>query len=131
MLPSGRWSKWNQALLIPPLMMNPSIIVMSGLNGHPFGSFKKRGGRFMWLRDALPMDLPNARILIYGCDTSLISSESFQTIPDLGVRLRNAISVVRENVRKPLMLLGHSLGGIVMKEVSYTSVTRCTLLRHI
>lgn len=70
----------------------------------------------MWLRDALPKDLPNARILIYGYDTLLIGSESFQTIPDLGVWLRNAISVVRENVRKPLVLLGHSLGGIVMKE---------------
>ncbi len=34
-----------------------SIIAISGLGGHAFGSFKERGGEYMWLQDCLPYDL--------------------------------------------------------------------------
>lgn len=36
------------------------IVALSGLNGHAFGSFKQRGGPFMWLRDDLPISMPDA-----------------------------------------------------------------------
>lgn len=42
----------------------------------------------MWLRDALPLDIPNARILIYGYDTQLVRSSSFQNLSDLGRALQ-------------------------------------------
>lgn len=65
-----------------------SVIAISGLGGHAFGSFKERQGPFMWLRDALPLDAPVARILIYGYDTRLIGSSSFQNLTDLGRALQ-------------------------------------------
>jgi hypothetical protein len=49
----------------------------------------------MWLRDALPLDFPNARILIYGYDTRLLQSSSFQNLTDLG----RALQIDMEGIR--------------------------------
>lgn len=49
----------------------------------------------MWLRDALPLDLPTARILIYGYDTQTIGSNSFQNLDDLGRALQADIGAMR------------------------------------
>lgn len=96
-----------------------SVVAVPGLNGHGFGSFKERGGNWMWLRDGLAHDLPNCRILVFAFDTHLVGSQSFQNIADLGGRLRAALSIVRTDPERPLVLIGHSLGGIIVKEVCY------------
>jgi hypothetical protein len=49
----------------------------------------------MWLRDALPLDVPGARILIYGYDTRLIRSSSFQNLTDLGRALQIDMKGIR------------------------------------
>ncbi|KAF7136892.1 hypothetical protein CNMCM5793_006507 [Aspergillus hiratsukae] len=93
------------------------VIAISGLGGHAFGSFKERGGHFMWLRDTLPLDFPNARILIYGYDTQLVGSSSFQNLTDLGRGLLLDIKGIREpSQSRPILFIGHSLGGLVIKE---------------
>ena len=57
----------------------------------------------MWLRDSLSHDLPRTRILLYGYDTPLQNSTSFQCIDDLGIHLRSSINNIRNyaNVREP------------------------------
>ncbi|OJD31717.1 ankyrin repeat protein [Diplodia corticola] len=97
------------------------VIALSGLNGHAFGSFKERNGSFMWIRDALPVDLPRARIFTYGYDTSILDSQSFQSISHLGMKFREALRCIRNSPRnssleRPLVLVCHSLGGLVAKE---------------
>ena len=71
----------------------------------------------MWLRDQLPNDLNHARIIIYGYDTRLEMSESFQTIDDLALAFIVGLkSIGRASPStKPLLFLAHSLGGIVLK----------------
>ncbi|KAK1458001.1 hypothetical protein CMEL01_15348 [Colletotrichum melonis] len=96
---------------------NVDVIAMSGLGGHAFGSFKERGGPFMWLRDALPLDIPNARVLIYGYDSRLVRSSSFQNLSDLG----RALQIDLRGIQDPrhshsIVFIGHSLGGLVIKE---------------
>lgn len=94
-------------------------MAVSGLGGHVFGSFKERDGNYLWLRDALPEDLPGARIIIYGHDSKVAGSTSFQDIDALGKTLRAGLQGVRyrrEEQRKPLILIGHSLGGLICKE---------------
>jgi len=49
----------------------------------------------MWLRDSLPQDLPGARILIYGYDTRLEGSQSFQDVRTLAGQFRNQIKAIR------------------------------------
>lgn len=38
----------------------------------------------MWLRDALPHQIKDARVFVYGYDTKLIESSSFQSLRNLG-----------------------------------------------
>ncbi|EOD43895.1 putative ankyrin repeat protein [Neofusicoccum parvum UCRNP2] len=49
----------------------------------------------MWLLDALPRDLTGVRVLIYGYDTRLTGSKSFQNINDLGTKFRTDLKVIR------------------------------------
>ncbi|KAI0106570.1 hypothetical protein F4776DRAFT_645778 [Hypoxylon sp. NC0597] len=95
-------------------------IAISGLASHPFGSWQPKGEdkRFMWIRDELPHSMPDTRFSIYGYDSTLMNSNSFQSIEDLATSLINQIelSVLALPAAKPLVFLAHSLGGIVLKE---------------
>jgi len=95
-------------------------IAISGLAGHPLGSWQPRGQdkAFLWIRDEVPRYVRGTRAIIYGYDTRLMGSNSFQSVPHLSVSL---ISHIRANGgalddAKPLVFLAHSLGGIVLKD---------------
>ncbi|KAI8959655.1 hypothetical protein F5Y11DRAFT_297789 [Daldinia sp. FL1419] len=106
--------------LYDPDIHHADCIAISGLASHPFGSWQPKGPSksFMWIRDALPQSLRNVRPILYGYDTTLVESLSFQTIFDLALGL---ISQLKANgytlpTCKPLAFLAHSLGGIVLKQ---------------
>lgn len=77
-----------------------SCIAISGLGGHAFGSFKEKGGTHMWLCDDLPYDLPKARIIIYGYESTLHGSDSFQDLEAFGSQLRTSISSIQSISQK-------------------------------
>ncbi|KAI1407119.1 hypothetical protein F5Y13DRAFT_175692 [Hypoxylon sp. FL1857] len=97
-----------------------NCIAISGLASHPFGSWQPKGGdkSFMWIRDELPRAMPDTRLSIYGYDTALVGSNSFQSIEDLATSLIDHIKSSGWALpsAKPLIFLAHSLGGIVLKE---------------
>lgn len=72
----------------------------------------------MWLRDALPQYLPNARIVIYGYASKLAGSRSFQNLHDVGSRFRASLKVALGPVprERPLIFIAHSFGGLALKE---------------
>ena len=72
-----------------------SIIAVTGLSGHAFGSWKQRDKPDMWLRDFLPQSIPNARILTYGYDTRLPGSRSEASILELSKRFLESIKTTR------------------------------------
>ena len=80
----------------------------------------------MWLRDALPHHIiqegdqkPCARVMIYGYDSSLPQSQSTQTLEDLATSFHNSIlHLVSTPQLKPIIFIAHSLGGLVLKQVS-------------
>ena len=49
----------------------------------------------MWLRDFLPGDVPNARVLLYGYDTNLTSVTWKKSIHDLAMMFLEAVKAVR------------------------------------
>jgi hypothetical protein len=82
--------------LIPELNNIPlSLIAVTGLNGHPFASWKEKDGNFMWLRDGLPQALPNTRIMTYGYNSRLSGSASFASISDYGKSLLASVVSTR------------------------------------
>ncbi|KAI1116549.1 hypothetical protein F5Y14DRAFT_407127 [Nemania sp. NC0429] len=95
-------------------------IAISGLASHPFGSWQPKGEdkSFMWLRDALPRAMPMCRAILYGYDSALLNSNSFQSIVDLASSFIDQIQASGWHLTgsKRLVFLAHSLGGIVLKE---------------
>ena len=61
-------------------MLFHSVIAITGLGGHAFDSWRSRIAtkrpidRPMWLRDFLPQQFPNARIMTYGYGSGLKGS---------------------------------------------------------
>ena len=95
-----------------------SCVVISGLGSHAFGSWKDRHSDHMWIRDALPEQLPGARVMLYGYDSTLANSTSSQNLGDVASRFRESLLVnigKRTNCR-PLIFIAHSLGGLVLKQ---------------
>ncbi|CAG8962046.1 hypothetical protein HYFRA_00005088 [Hymenoscyphus fraxineus] len=72
----------------------------------------------MWIRDSLSIDLPGVRAVIYGYNTKLDRSQSFQSIPDLGRALISQLQTYGWSLpsAKPVVFLAHSLGGLVLRE---------------
>ncbi|KAK2609803.1 hypothetical protein N8I77_003283 [Diaporthe amygdali] len=93
------------------------VLAISGLGSHPFGSFVNKEDGNMWLTNDLPRDLPTARVMIFGYESRLQHSNSFVQLDDLASPLRDAVSrLLRLKKRKPLLLIGHSLGGLLAKQ---------------
>ncbi|KAI1418315.1 hypothetical protein F5Y13DRAFT_176432 [Hypoxylon sp. FL1857] len=112
----------------PSASHTADCIAISGLASHPFGSWqpKHRSKSFMWIRDTLPKSLPYIRPILYGYDTTLVRSQSFQNIFDLALGL---VSQLKANgwaspTCKPLAFLAHSLGGVVLKQAFVSLANR-------
>ena len=80
--------------------------------------------RTFWPRDILPYDFPNARILSYGYASKVSyffgsDKPSHENLTENGRNLMNGLAAHRaEAIGRPLMLITHSLGGLVVKSVS-------------
>lgn len=93
------------------------VLAVSGLGSHPFGSFVNKEDGNMWLTNNLPRDTPTARVMIYGYESGLQHSTSLAQLEDLTSPLQIALSqLLRLGKRKPLLLIGHSLGGLLVKQ---------------
>lgn len=105
-------------LFCPPTEKHQvDILAIPGLGSHPFGSFVHKEDGHMWLAESLPRDLPTARVMIYGYRSGLQNSSSFANLDDLASSLQIAIARLLQSGReKKLILIGHSLGGLLIKE---------------
>ncbi|KAK3350351.1 hypothetical protein B0T25DRAFT_570915 [Lasiosphaeria hispida] len=107
-------------LSAPPLQEHTvDILAVSGLGSHAFGSFVHKVSGHMWLSDSLPRDRKSARVMIYGYDSKLQDAASFAQMDDLGTTLlRSLLRLLASSSggQRRLVLIGHSLGGLLIKE---------------
>ncbi|KAI0527849.1 hypothetical protein F5B22DRAFT_652969 [Xylaria bambusicola] len=81
----------------------------------------KENSDVFWPRDLLSQEdcCKTARIMTYGYDSDvlkLVENANFSTITTNGESLLNGLARIREDSpRRPLMLIAHSLGGLVVK----------------
>jgi hypothetical protein len=93
------------------------VLAVPGLGGHPYGSFVDKGDGHMWLSESLPRDMPTARVMIYGYESGLQDSTSFAGLDDLAGSLRAELRhLLGSGEQRRLILIGHSLGGLLIKE---------------
>ncbi|KAK3367665.1 hypothetical protein B0H63DRAFT_489599 [Podospora didyma] len=116
------------------------IVAVHGLNGHREGTWTAEASQANWLRDLLPADIPNARILSYGYNSRTHNAEnlSLQSIYEHAITLVQDLCTYRRNTKtenRPIIFLAHSLGGILVKNAlihsklsksSHHSIKRCT-----
>lgn len=100
------------------------IIAIHGLNGdfqRTWSSRNKDGIYVNWLRDLLPADMGNARIMSFAYNSSVQFSKYITDIFDFADQLLENLVLLRrssEEQRRPMIFICHSLGGIVFKQVS-------------
>ncbi|KAJ5004002.1 hypothetical protein K4K48_010694 [Colletotrichum sp. SAR 10_66] len=71
----------------------------------------------MWLRDAFPSEQPKARVMIYNYNSSVVFHASVAGVYECAIKLLGVLAMERkDNPKRPLIFICHSLGGIVVKE---------------
>jgi hypothetical protein len=105
------------------------------LGSHAIGGFKLKNGTTNWFRDFLPEDIPQARLLAYGYDSSLAATDAKYSIGDLAKTFLDSFLAFRDDTntsKRPIIFIGHSLGGLLIKEVCFIvkAVPFLKLTRH-
>ncbi|KAF2867590.1 hypothetical protein BDV95DRAFT_449270, partial [Massariosphaeria phaeospora] len=86
---------------------------------HAYETWTHDNGKF-WPSDFLPEDIPEARIFVYGYNSNVAKEVSEARIKDhanvLLDRLQRKRKVRRQHGTTPIIFIGHSLGGLVIKQ---------------
>ncbi|KAH6671182.1 hypothetical protein B0J14DRAFT_595495 [Halenospora varia] len=116
---TSRESKNFLRVLVSPENHNVDIVAVHGLNPtntefHAEATWTY--GDKLWLKDFLPAQLPNARILLFGYNSNVAFETSISGVRENAVNLLNRLVNKRANTEeRPIIFVAHSLGGIVVK----------------
>ena len=115
------------------------IIFVHGLNGHPHHTWTSEKSKIFWLAQLLPakVEEEKTRILAYGYDADVASftdGASKDKIHNHAEHLVAELSANRQRkaAQRPIILVAHSLGGLVVKRaLIYSSEIRGNYTEHL
>jgi hypothetical protein len=103
------------------------IIMVHGLGGSPWRSWIDTRTEALWMRDFLPGDFPAARIMSYGYRYGTAKVDRYPSLAILAADLTSNIMDARRmfdhDHRRALILVGYDLGGLLVKQVSSSTLT--------
>jgi len=91
------------------------ICFVHGLTGNRESTWTTHGQPVPWPKTLLPSNLPNARLLTYGYDAYVVRKSVVST-NRLIHHASNLLNDLCNSSSRPLILVVHSLGGLVCKE---------------
>ncbi|KAH0552892.1 hypothetical protein GP486_006908, partial [Trichoglossum hirsutum] len=103
-------------------VLKADIVAVHGLDGDPKNTWTNRQTKAFWLKDFLPHDVPNARVLTFGYNANAAFGNSTADIVDHAKSLLSSLVDKREEddeLSRPIIFIGHSLGGIVIKQALF------------
>ncbi|KAI1099995.1 hypothetical protein F4804DRAFT_345065 [Jackrogersella minutella] len=92
------------------------IVFVHGLFGSRSGTWTKGG--LCYPRDFLGLDIPEARIIAWGWTGALSNSGTFSDQAEL---LLADLARLRTGITRPIVFIGHGIGGLVVKEALVTA----------
>ncbi|MCJ1414263.1 hypothetical protein MMC32_000589 [Xylographa parallela] len=102
------------------------VVLVHGYGGDRLASWTSEDA-ICWPRNLLPLDVPDARVILWGYDTS-----SALTIDEHAHHLLLALEDRRPARRgRPLIFVGISLGGLIIKQALVLAVRRMTIERDL
>ncbi|KAK3314381.1 Alpha/Beta hydrolase protein [Apodospora peruviana] len=137
-----KYTKKNQGLFVLPLphqdwekrhgKPNLDIVAVHGLNGDCIRSWTSISpaatgkSTTCWLNELLPHRIPRARVMTFGYNASVFGNTSIAGIRDNARSLLSHLQDGREEedgvadaasiTGRPIVFVGHSLGGIIIKQ---------------
>ena len=76
--------------------VHSSVVAVHGLCGDPYETWTEEASKKLWLKDFLPSQVPNTRIMSFGYDSLVAFSKSEIEIRDVAVDLLNRLGDERD-----------------------------------